>query len=301
VPLDSVQEFRVTVAGQNADQGRSSGGQVTLITKSGTNTFRGSAYEYNRDTKFAVQHLLQRPSGIPKEQLKRNQYGASLGGRSCRTARSSSATSSARTDDSGANQLRRVSRRRRCAPAPSWPSAKRRQTYALGPDALKAIDPLGIGSAGDAAALQACRPNDTSAGARRGLNFAGYRFNAPLPLDNRAYVGKFDASSIAECHNLSVRFSVADAVRDDSNNLAQYPRPGSGGELLNNSYGISAQYTAIVSPTLRQHRQLRIDEHRASRAPARSRPRSRSTASTWRPTSRGPTRASPRPTTSSTT
>ena len=39
VPLDSVQEFRVTVGGQNANQGRSSGGQVTLVTKSGTNPF----------------------------------------------------------------------------------------------------------------------------------------------------------------------------------------------------------------------------------------------------------------------
>ena len=38
VPLDSVEEFRVTVAGQTADEGRSSGGQVALITKSGTNT-----------------------------------------------------------------------------------------------------------------------------------------------------------------------------------------------------------------------------------------------------------------------
>ena len=37
VPLDSVQEFRVTVGGQGADQGRSSGGQVVLITKCGTN------------------------------------------------------------------------------------------------------------------------------------------------------------------------------------------------------------------------------------------------------------------------
>uniref|UniRef100_A0A0C1R8Q3 Uncharacterized protein n=1 Tax=Tolypothrix bouteillei VB521301 TaxID=1479485 RepID=A0A0C1R8Q3_9CYAN len=33
VPLDSVQEFRVTVAGQGADQGRSAGGQVSLVTK----------------------------------------------------------------------------------------------------------------------------------------------------------------------------------------------------------------------------------------------------------------------------
>ncbi len=37
VPLDSVQEFRTTVAGQGADQGRSAGGQVSLVTKSGSN------------------------------------------------------------------------------------------------------------------------------------------------------------------------------------------------------------------------------------------------------------------------
>src|SRR5688572_28245579 len=54
VPLDSVQEFRVTVGGQNANQGRSSGGQVSLVTKSGTNLFHGSAYEYNRDDKFSA-------------------------------------------------------------------------------------------------------------------------------------------------------------------------------------------------------------------------------------------------------
>src|SRR5258708_24685163 len=44
VPLDSVQEFRVAVSGEGADHGRSSGGQVTLITKSGSNSFHGSLY-----------------------------------------------------------------------------------------------------------------------------------------------------------------------------------------------------------------------------------------------------------------
>jgi hypothetical protein len=41
VPLDSVQEFRTTVAGQGADQGRSAGGQVALVTKSGSNSYHG--------------------------------------------------------------------------------------------------------------------------------------------------------------------------------------------------------------------------------------------------------------------
>src|SRR4030095_8987501 len=47
---DSVQEFRVTTANYNADEGRSSGAQVSLVTKGGTNNFHGAAYEYHRNT-----------------------------------------------------------------------------------------------------------------------------------------------------------------------------------------------------------------------------------------------------------
>jgi hypothetical protein len=50
VTQDSVQEFRVTTTNYGADQGQGSGAQVTLVTKSGTNSFHGSAYEYIRNT-----------------------------------------------------------------------------------------------------------------------------------------------------------------------------------------------------------------------------------------------------------
>ena len=59
IPLDSVQEFRVTVGGQGADQGRSSGGQVVLVTKSGTNLLHGSLYEYNRNTRNRREYVVQ--------------------------------------------------------------------------------------------------------------------------------------------------------------------------------------------------------------------------------------------------
>ena len=86
VSVDSVQEFRVTTSSYNADQGRSSGAQVSLVTKSGTNNFHGSLYEYHRNTLtsandyFVKSSELQsgEPNVAPK--LIRNIFGASVGG-----------------------------------------------------------------------------------------------------------------------------------------------------------------------------------------------------------------------------
>src|SRR3984893_16825917 len=83
---DSVSEFRVTTSNANADAGRSAGAQVALVTKSGTNQFHGSAYEYNRNTALAANDyflkLAELQSGLPnkRSQLIRNLFGASLGG-----------------------------------------------------------------------------------------------------------------------------------------------------------------------------------------------------------------------------
>src|SRR5205807_8119582 len=86
VTLDSVQEFRVTTTNANADQGRSSGAQVSLITKSGTNNFHGSLYEYHRNTITSANDyfvkVAELQSGQPNKppKLIRNIFGGSLGG-----------------------------------------------------------------------------------------------------------------------------------------------------------------------------------------------------------------------------
>jgi len=84
--LDSVEEFRVTTTNANADEGRSSGGQVSMVTKSGTNQFHGSVYEYNRNT-FTVANdwfnkQAQESQGLPNVpgKLIRNTFWGSLGG-----------------------------------------------------------------------------------------------------------------------------------------------------------------------------------------------------------------------------
>jgi hypothetical protein len=84
--LDSLEEFRVTTANSNADSGRSSGAQVNMVTKSGTNRWHGSAYEYNRSNigeandwfNKAAQINTGQPNKAPH--LVRNTYGVSLGG-----------------------------------------------------------------------------------------------------------------------------------------------------------------------------------------------------------------------------
>src|ERR1035438_5298200 len=82
IPLDSVQEFRTTVVGVGADMGHSSGGQVSIVTKSGSNSFHGSAYEYNRNTLTSANLWGNNRAvpAVPRAALVRNQYGASLGG-----------------------------------------------------------------------------------------------------------------------------------------------------------------------------------------------------------------------------
>src|SRR3989454_7313941 len=84
--LDAVQEFRVPTSNYNADQGEGSGAQVSLVTKSGTNNFHGSLYEYHRNTITSANDYFVKAaevgSGQPNkaDKLIRNIFGASVGG-----------------------------------------------------------------------------------------------------------------------------------------------------------------------------------------------------------------------------
>lgn len=83
---DSVEEFRVSTANSNADQGRSAGAQVSLLTKSGTNKFHGGAYYYNRPTFTVANDWFNKQAQLNSDQqnrpgkLIRNIFGAAVGG-----------------------------------------------------------------------------------------------------------------------------------------------------------------------------------------------------------------------------
>jgi hypothetical protein len=78
LPIDAIQEFPV-LSGAEAEYGRNSGAIVDIVTKSGTNDFHGSAFEYFRDDSLDARNYFNSKAN-PKSPFRNNQFGASLGG-----------------------------------------------------------------------------------------------------------------------------------------------------------------------------------------------------------------------------
>jgi len=77
--VDAIQEFSVLTSNYSAEYGFTSGGVINAITKSGTNTFHGSAYEFVRNSAFDAADFFENANGETKGAFVRNQFGASAG------------------------------------------------------------------------------------------------------------------------------------------------------------------------------------------------------------------------------
>ena len=77
--VDAVQEFSVLTSNYSAEYGFTSGGVINAITRSGTNTFHGSAYEFVRNDAFDAADFFDNAANRPKGEFRRNQFGASAG------------------------------------------------------------------------------------------------------------------------------------------------------------------------------------------------------------------------------
>jgi carboxypeptidase family protein len=274
VTLDSVQEFRVTTTNYGADQGRSSGAQVSLVTKSGTNNFHGSLYEYLRNTiTSANDYLLKiselkfgQPNVPPK--LIRNIFGGSVGGplrkdrlfffANYEAARQREENSALRMVPSLA--LRDGVVQYACAVPAACPGGTvqgktgphqiQPGNEGLTPDQIKTqLDPLGLGA--DTAVLNyfntfPATNFDTTQG--DGLNLVGYRFRGAVPTNNHWYIARLDYKITSSGdHSIFWR----GALRNDFHNEPPY-LPGQAPErtTANYSKGFSVGYTAVLRPTL---------------------------------------------------
>jgi hypothetical protein len=272
VTLDSVQEFRVTTTNANADQGRSSGAQVSLVTKSGTNTFHGSLYEYNRNTFTSANDyfvkLAELQSGEPNTppKLIRNIFGGSLGGpikkdrlfffvnyEAARQREESSVTRIVPSDllRQGIIQYYCDTSDPNCAPgnpAINISNSAKGPIAQLTPALLKQMDPLGIGinSVMQNYFNTFPGPNDFSQG--DGLNFVGYRFRGAVPTNNNWYIARADYKITSNGnHTLFWR----GALRNDIHSTAPY-LPGTNPEETQKDYskGYVVGYTGLFKSNL---------------------------------------------------
>ncbi len=77
---DSVEEFRILENNYSAEYGRNGGGVITVVSKSGTNQYHGTVFEFARNPAFNANDFFNKRNGLPRDNLKRNQYGATIGG-----------------------------------------------------------------------------------------------------------------------------------------------------------------------------------------------------------------------------
>jgi len=77
---DAVAEFRVLESNYSAEYGRNAGGIVSVVTKSGTNKFQGTLYDYVRNNYFDANTFFNNEQDLPVPVLKRNQFGGTVGG-----------------------------------------------------------------------------------------------------------------------------------------------------------------------------------------------------------------------------
>jgi Carboxypeptidase regulatory-like domain/TonB dependent receptor len=78
--LDGVEEFKILTSTYAPEYGRSPGGQIAVVTRSGTNTFHGALYDYLRNDALDANNFFANRAGLPKPKERQNDFGGVLGG-----------------------------------------------------------------------------------------------------------------------------------------------------------------------------------------------------------------------------
>jgi hypothetical protein len=211
-PIDSVEEFHSTVAGNEASAGPSSGGQFQLVTKSGTNKFHGNLNEYHRDPSLVANSWFNNNATpiVPRNHLIQNQFGGNVGGPILRDklffffdyndSRIISSEDVQRTvplDTLRNGQVGYYS-----------PGAGADVVNYASPAQLAQLDPRGIGIDANWLAFTNSRFPHSNANGGDGVNSGGYTFNAPNNDFETNYVGRGDWN-INDKMKMFARFTIA--------------------------------------------------------------------------------------------
>ncbi|HEX7294381.1 MAG TPA: TonB-dependent receptor, partial [Pyrinomonadaceae bacterium] len=242
---EAIEEFRVTTANANASQGRSSGAQIALVTKSGSNNFHGALFEAHRNTIFTANDFFNNRTGRfvatdadvllglksvgdernPRPKLIRNTFGGALGGpiikdrafffysyEGRRDAAEQSVVRVVPLASLGRGELRYVN------PSGGITTVSTADLNTIFP--AVGMNPLAISALAQAAARYPA--NDFTQGdstVSTQLNTAGFRFNAPTPVELNSHSARFDFNLT----NRQTLFLRGNAIHDLIGLAPQFP------------------------------------------------------------------------------
>jgi hypothetical protein len=195
-PIDSVEEFHSTIAGNEASTGPASGGQFQLVTKSGTNKFHGNLNEYHRDPDLVANNWFSNNAVpiVPRNHLIQNQFGGDIGGPVMRDKLFFFFDFGDSKIISGAvvNRTVPLDTLRNGNVGYYSPGSGGDIVEYASPAQVKGLDPTGIGEDTNWLAFTNARFPHSNASGGDGVNSGGYTFNAPNDDYETNYVGRAD-------------------------------------------------------------------------------------------------------------
>lgn len=217
---DAIEEFRVQTTNPNANQGRSAGAQVSLVTKSGSNDWHGTGFEFYRTKAFTANDFFSNAAGIERPSLIRHTFGGSIGGpimkdrafffysfEGDRITRSQSIARVVPLAHLGQGLVRFRS------PSGAIQTLTSADITSIFP--AVGVNPLAIQVLRDAAARYPA--NDATLG--DGLNTGGFRFNAAIPVERNSHAAKFDFNLTAK----QQAFVRANVIYDNITRVRAFP------------------------------------------------------------------------------
>src|SRR5215831_352064 len=249
---EAIQEFRVETINSNANEGRSSGAQINLVSKTGTNNWHGAMFEWYRSTMGKANDWFNNRDDVPVAPLVHNLFGGSLGGpvkkdkafffyafEGQREARSVPVTRIVPLANLGQGTIKYsycVDPACSTTAVGSLNLAQNQSVYSatgINSTALSAL----------AQAAQKYQANDSSVG--DGLNTGGFRFNAPTPTHLNNHYARLDFT-LNSNQNLFIR---ANAIIDHAE-LAQWLPDTKAPALWSHPFGIAAGHTWMINNNL---------------------------------------------------
>jgi len=244
---DAIEEFRLTTLSSSSASGRSSGAQVQLVTKSGTNQWRGTLSEFHRNTIFEANDFFNNRNGLPRTKLLRNTFGPSIGGPIIKDRLFFFYSYEGRRDASQAVGSPSI------IPLPSLAqgvvkfidsNGQAQQINAndianIFPD-TGGVDPAALTALAQGAKIQA---NSNSVG--DGLNTAGNLFNSPAPVHLNSHSLRLDYK-LNQNQQLFVRTNV---IYDHLQGAARFPT-GKAPTVWSHPWGLAIGHTWEIGSNL---------------------------------------------------